>query len=164
MLQPHRDLKEIVIENYMCTKFPDEVEDAEHEQLQVANLCNVASLTIRKHGLNIESLRISKDFLAFHAETRIEKFPNIVSFAKNNFPPALKKLMNKDCMNLQSLVNGVSVSISYSCLIEHLEIRGCAPLISLSLPVRLQHLDISKRQSKILLEGKLVRNWPRIIV
>ncbi|XWS10203.1 hypothetical protein CRYUN_Cryun39dG0055000 [Craigia yunnanensis] len=122
---------------------PDEVEEAEDELLQVGNLSNVASLTIQKHGINIESLRIRKHFLAFLTEIRIEKCPNRVSFAKNNFPPALKKLIIKDCMNLQCLVyEGENISICDTCLIEHLEIKECASLMSLSLPVRLQHLDI----------------------
>ncbi|XP_022717402.1 LOW QUALITY PROTEIN: disease resistance protein RGA2-like [Durio zibethinus] len=138
---------------------PDEVEESEDDELlQVGNLCNDGPLRVWICGINIESLRIRKHFLTFLSEMRIEKCPNIVSFAKSNLPPALKMLTIRDCMNLRCLVDeGENISMTDTCILEHLEISECPSLMSLSLPVRLQHLNIRgcSKLASLSASGKL---------
>ncbi|XP_017980297.1 PREDICTED: putative disease resistance protein At3g14460 [Theobroma cacao] len=136
------------LEIYKCPQLvllePDEVEEAEEELFQVGNLWNIESLEIMQIGLHMESLRIRKHFLPFLTEMSIQNCPNIVCFAKNNLPPLLKKLVMVNCDNLRCLVDeGENISITNISPLEFLYIRECPSLISLSLPVRLRHLELS---------------------
>ncbi|XP_039038520.1 probable disease resistance protein RPP1 [Hibiscus syriacus] len=80
-------------------------------------------------------------------------------FAQSNFPPALKELRIRDCDSLQYLFD--ESMDSNTCLLEHLEVRGCSSLIWLSSRAdicnRLQHLRIygCPKLSSLFLNSKL---------
>ncbi|OMO88555.1 Disease resistance protein [Corchorus capsularis] len=118
--------------------------EVKEEQLQLGKLCSIKSLTIR-NCKRLERLPQYFRFLTFLTIMRIEECPCIVSISVNNLPPSLKMLVIKGCMNLQFLVDeGENASISIeTSLLEHLEVINC-PLESLSLPMRLQTLIISR--------------------
>ncbi|MBA0641238.1 hypothetical protein Goklo_025806 [Gossypium klotzschianum] len=117
--------------------------EVEVQQLQLEKVCTIETLTIG----NCEKLqRLPQDlhFLTFLPEMQIKGCPCIVSFLKNNFPPALKRLVIQSCANLRCLVDqGENTSIDNTFLLEHLEIMDCPSLVSLSLPNRLQVLIVS---------------------
>ncbi|XP_017979821.1 PREDICTED: putative disease resistance protein At3g14460 [Theobroma cacao] len=121
-----------------------EPEEVEEEQLQLRKPCNIESLTIGRCE-RLERLPEDLHFLTFLTGVRIEECPCIVSFSKNNWPPALKWLVIKSCVNLQCMVDaGEYTGFSNTCLLQHLEIIRCPSLIRLSLPIRLQILKISR--------------------
>ncbi|XVF79145.1 hypothetical protein PTKIN_Ptkin14bG0196200 [Pterospermum kingtungense] len=115
----------------------------EEDLSQLEKFCNIESLMIC-YCNRLRRLPLDMRFLTFLTEMRIEECPCIVSLSNNNLPPALKILVIKGCMSLRCLVDqGENASISNTCLLEHLEIKACQSLISLSLPIRLQILIIS---------------------
>ncbi|TXG74974.1 hypothetical protein ES288_1Z030300v1 [Gossypium darwinii] len=138
--------------------------ETEEERLQLDKIPGVESLNIRDcERLN----RLPKVLHAFPLITRIqlENCPGLVCFAESNFPPALKELRVRNCVNLQYLVdekenNNKSMS-SNTCLLERLEISYCPSLIWLSsrgdICNRLQHLDIfdCSKLSRLFLNAKL---------
>ncbi|EOY13605.1 LRR and NB-ARC domains-containing disease resistance protein, putative [Theobroma cacao] len=146
------------LEIFQCPQLvllePHEVEEAEEELFQVGNPCNIESLRTWEAGLNMDSLRIRKHFLAFLTEMEVRNCPNIVCFAENNLPPLLKKLRIETCENLRCLVDeGENISISNISPLEHLTISGCPSLISLSIRniSHLEHLEIINSPSLISL-------------
>ncbi|XVF18420.1 hypothetical protein REPUB_Repub11eG0019900 [Reevesia pubescens] len=122
-----------------------EAEEVEEEQLlQLGNLCNIEFLEIRECE-RLKRLPKVLHFLQFLTEMDIRECPSIVSISKNNFPPALKKLMIWQCVNLQQclLDEEENMCITNTSLLEHLDIRVCPSLICLSLPTnRLQLLRV----------------------
>ncbi|XP_052885081.1 putative disease resistance RPP13-like protein 1 [Gossypium arboreum] len=122
--------------------------ETDEEGLKLDKIPSVESLTI----WNCKRLnRLPKflDALSFLTVVSIYGCPGLISFAENNFPPALNKLEIWECENLQILVdekeNNKSMS-SNICLLEHLDIRYCESLICLSsrgdICNRLQHLQV----------------------
>ncbi|CAL8114113.1 unnamed protein product [Prunus armeniaca] len=82
---------------------------------------------------------------------RIEKCDSLLYFAKYQIPPNLRRIEIEECKSLKSLVekeeDSSSSSSSSPISLEHLEIRGCESLTSLSLraqlfPRALKSLDI----------------------
>ncbi|XWS16828.1 hypothetical protein CRYUN_Cryun33cG0014000 [Craigia yunnanensis] len=152
-----------------------EPEGVEEEQLQVRKLCNIESLTIG----NCKSLkRLPQDLhcLTFLTEMRIELCPCIVSFSKNNLPPALKRLqiliiskcsklaslscklpmglkqlLIMDCPELESIVQ----TIPENSGLEYLRIWGCRNTKSLPRGLNkldhVQKIEISQCQSLVSL-------------
>ncbi|XVF18423.1 hypothetical protein REPUB_Repub11eG0020200 [Reevesia pubescens] len=134
-----------------------ELKEVEEEQLQLGKVCNIESLAVW-NCKRLKRLLQDLHFLTFLTEMRIEECPCIVSFSTNNLPPALKRLVIQGCVNLQCLVDqGENTSISNTCLLEHLEVRACRSLISLSLPIRLQILIILRcsKLASLSSSGKL---------
>ncbi|XP_022717256.1 putative disease resistance RPP13-like protein 1 [Durio zibethinus] len=109
-----------------------ETEEVNEEKLQLEKISSIESLTI-KDCERLNRLPKALHSLTFLAEIQIRKCPSLVSFAKNNLPPALKRLLIWECDNLQYLVDErENKSTSNECLLERLEIRGCKSLICLS--------------------------------
>ncbi|XVE63274.1 hypothetical protein DITRI_Ditri07aG0006900 [Diplodiscus trichospermus] len=134
-----------------------EPEEVEEEQLHLGRLFNIESLTIG-NCKRLKRLPQDLHFLTLLAEMRIQECPSIVYISQNNLPRALKTLVIEGCANLQCLIDhGENTSISNKCLLEHLEIRACPSLLSLSLPIRLQILMIAKCSKLVSLSssGKL---------
>ncbi|KAL1102598.1 hypothetical protein V6Z11_D05G376200 [Gossypium hirsutum] len=122
--------------------------ETDEEGLKLDKIPSVESLTI----WNCKRLnRLPKflDALSFLTVVSIYGCSGLISFAENNFPPALNKLEIWECENLQNLVyekeNNKSMS-SNICLLEHLDIRYCESLICLSsrgdVCNRLRHLQV----------------------
>ncbi|MBA0876042.1 hypothetical protein Goshw_024759, partial [Gossypium schwendimanii] len=138
--------------------------ETEEELLQLDKIPGVESLVIDScERLN----RLPEALHAFPFITRIqlESCPGLVCFAESNFPPALKELRIRNCVNLQYLVderenNNKSMS-SNTCLLERLEISYYPSLIWLSsrgdICNRLQHLQIMDclKLSSLFLNAKL---------
>ncbi|KAK9025552.1 hypothetical protein V6N11_038416 [Hibiscus sabdariffa] len=138
----------------------------EEQQLQLEKVSNIESLTIG----NFEKLhRLPQDLhvLTFLTEMQIKGCRCIVSFSMNNLPPALKRLVIKDCTSLRCLVDQVeNTSISNTCSLEHLEIMNCPLLASLSLPIRLQVLNVANcsRLASLSSSGELPSGIKQLLV
>ncbi|XVF31177.1 hypothetical protein REPUB_Repub16aG0123500 [Reevesia pubescens] len=132
---------------YKCPQLVSlEAEEVEEEQLlQLGKLCNIEFLKIRECE-RLKRLPKVLHFLQFLTKMVISQCPSIVSISKNNFPPALKKLIIMQCVNWQQclLDEGETICVTNTSLLEHFEIHSCASLICLSLPTcsRLQHLRV----------------------
>ncbi|KAK8706367.1 hypothetical protein V6N13_049936 [Hibiscus sabdariffa] len=140
--------------------------DFEEQQLQLEKVSNIESLTIG----NFEKLhRLPQDLhvLTFLTEMQIKGCRCIVSFSMNDLPPALKRLVIKDCTSLRCLVDQVeNTSISNTCSLEHLEIMNCPLLASLSLPIRLQMLNVANcsRLASLSSSGELPSGIKQLLV
>ncbi|XP_022717248.1 putative disease resistance RPP13-like protein 1 isoform X2 [Durio zibethinus] len=138
-----------------------ETEEVNEEKLQLGKICSIESLTII-YCERLNRLPKALHSLTFLAEIQIGKCPSLVSFAKNNLPPALKRLMIWECDNLQYLVDErENKSTSNECLLERLEIFDCKSLICLSsrsdFLIRLRYLMIQNCQklTSLFLDAEL---------
>ncbi|XP_022717811.1 putative disease resistance protein RGA3 [Durio zibethinus] len=139
----------------------------EEEQLQLGKLCNIEFLKISKCE-RLKRLPQLLHFLKFLREIAIYECPSIVSFSKNNFPPASKTLTINDCVNFQQclLDEGENICISNTSLLECLAIEGCPSLICLSLPISLQYLVVSNcsKLASLSSSGKLPLGVKKLVI
>ncbi|KAH1063202.1 hypothetical protein J1N35_028189 [Gossypium stocksii] len=108
--------------------------EAEEAELQPDKISRVESLNL----VSCDRLnRLPKVLheLTFLTVMELIHCRSLVSFARNNLPPNLKKLRIKMCKNLEYLVDEKEDNKSMSstlCLLEDLEIEKCPSLMSLS--------------------------------
>ncbi|XP_022746496.1 disease resistance protein TAO1-like [Durio zibethinus] len=148
------------------------------EQLNISDCASLISLSKYNLPSNLKSLEIfdcenlrclleegenvNLGSICLLEQLNISKCPSLISLSKYNLPSNLKSLEIFDCENLRCLLEeGENVNLSSACLLEHLKIRKCPSLISLSnnnLPSNLKSLEIAncKNLRCLLKEGENV--------
>ncbi|KAK9024003.1 hypothetical protein V6N11_004187 [Hibiscus sabdariffa] len=101
------------------------------ELQQMETLCSLEHLRI-KHCERLEKLTATMYNLTSLRELEIVKCPKLVSFSHDNLPPTLKRLVVKDCEDLQCLLDEDGININRRSFPSHLIIERCRSLASLS--------------------------------
>ncbi|XP_022764210.1 putative disease resistance RPP13-like protein 1 [Durio zibethinus] len=135
-------------------------EDEKEEHMQLGIPCNIEDLSV-KYCERLE--RLSESLHSYRSLTvlRIERCPGLISISNGHLRPNLRRLTIRVCESLQYLLDGVNNNIKSTPLLEHLDIKNCKSLISLSsrgeLPIRVQHVDIydCKKLTSLSSNGKL---------